>query len=137
MLLNNLFLRNVMYIPKRYGETRIDSCPFCGRQALIKNPQGIAVCSDHKDKTLDNMKCMCGEYLLMQEGKYGTFFNCFKCGNINLKKALEINSQLISKAMDSEKKVEIKRPSGKTEFVRKDIAAREQTVRSDDPRYFG
>ena len=46
-------------------------------------------------------------------------------------------SQLITKAMDSEKKVEVKRISGKTDFVRKDVAAREQTVRSDDPRYFG
>jgi hypothetical protein len=126
-----------MYIPKRYGETRVDSCPFCGRQALIKNPQGIAVCTEHKKKILDNMKCMCGQFLLMQEGKFGVFFNCFKCGNINLKKALDINSQLITKAMNSEPKIEVKQPSGKTTFVRKDVAAREQTVRSDDPRYFG
>jgi hypothetical protein len=127
-----------MYIPKRYGETRVDSCPFCGRAALIKNPQGIAVCKDHKDKTLDNMKCACGEYLLMQQGKFGAFFNCFKCGNINLKKTLEINSHLISKSTESEK-VEVKRVVNnieKKEFVKKFIVARDQIVRSDDPRYF-
>jgi len=130
-----------MYIPKRYGESHIDKCPFCGRQALIKNAQGIPTCQEHKSKTLDNLKCMCGEYLLIQEGKYGVFFNCFKCGNVNMKKALEINSHIIAKAMDSEKKVEVQRPIGtgnttKKEFVRKDIAKREQVIRSDDPRYF-
>lgn len=128
-----------MYIPKRYGETRVDLCPFCGRAALIKNPQGLAVCTEHKNKTLPEMKCACGEYLLVQEGKFGLFFNCFKCGNINLKKALEINSQLIAKSMDTEKKVEVKKTAGssiKKEYVRKDIAARDQVVRSDDPRYF-
>ncbi len=131
-----------MYIPKRYGETRVDSCPFCGRSALIKNSQGLAVCRDHKDKTLDNMKCACGEYLLTQQGKFGVFFNCFKCGNINLKKALEINSQIIAKTMNAEPKVEVKKQSStsssstKKEFVRKDIAVRDQVVRSDDPRYF-
>jgi len=130
-----------MYVPKRYGETRVDSCPFCGRQALIKNPQGIAVCRDHKDKTLDNMKCMCGEYLIIQEGKFGVFFNCFKCGNINLKKVLEINSEVITKAMDNEKKKvsEPVKQSVKKEYPRdpkKPNQTREWTVRSDDPRYF-
>lgn len=125
-----------MYIPKRYGESRIETCPFCGRQAIIKNEQGVPVCTTHKSKKLQEMKCSCGAYLLMQEGKFGIFFNCMKCGNMNMKKVLELNSHLITKAMEGEKKVEVKKPSGKIEYVRKDIAAREQTVRSDDPRYF-
>jgi DNA-directed RNA polymerase subunit M/transcription elongation factor TFIIS len=135
-----------MYIPKRYGETRIDSCPFCSKQALIKNPQGIAVCNAHRDKTLDNMKCACGEYLLIQEGKFGAFFNCLKCGNINLKKALEINSQLITKAIESEKIKSVQSQSSesvkqpvKKEYPRdpkKPTQTKEWIVRSDDPRYF-
>jgi len=124
-----------MYIPKRYGESRIEQCPFCGRQSLIKNSQGIPVCRDHKDKELPEMKCACGEYLLMQQGKFGAFFNCLRCGNINMKKALEINSDRINKITASEK-IEVKKPSGKTELVRKTVVARDQVVRSDDPRYF-
>jgi hypothetical protein len=139
-----------MYIPKRYGETKVDSCPFCGKQALIKNPQGIAVCKDHKNKELPELKCMCGEYLMMQEGKFGVFFSCFKCGNINLKKALELNSHAIEKSMESER-VDAKKKmnsdydkkfensNSEKKDVRKDIKAnfpREQTIRSDDPRYF-
>jgi hypothetical protein len=117
---------------------------------LIKNPQGIAVCKDHKDKDLPEMKCMCGEYLMMQEGKFGVFFSCIKCGNINLKKALEINSRAMEKAMESER-IDAKKKmnsdydnkysssNSEKKDVRKDIksnSSREQTVRSDDPRYF-
>jgi hypothetical protein len=128
-----------MYIPKRYGESRIDSCPFCGRQALIKNSQGIAVCTNHKDKKLDNMKCMCGENLLMQEGKFGVFFNCFKCGNINLRRALEINSDRISRNINIQKETKPNNNNNNTIKTNNNKDKREttiQTVRSDDPRYF-
>ena len=124
-----------MHIPKRYGESRIDSCPFCGRQSLIKNSQGIPVCSDHKNMDLPEMKCACGEYLLMQQGKFGAFFNCLRCGNVNMKKALEINSDRINKVTESGN-TPVKKPSGKVEYVKKNVVARDQVVRSDDPRYF-
>jgi len=80
-----------MYIPKRYGESRIDKCPFCGRTALIKNSQGVPVCQSHKNHKLNDLRCMCGELLELKTGKWGPYFRCINCGNINLKKALEIN----------------------------------------------
>jgi len=117
-----------MHIPKRYGESRIETCPFCGRQAINKNPQGVPVCNDHKDKNLPEFKCVCGSYLLMQEGKFGIYFNCMKCGNMNFKKALEINPNILHAEKTKEK---IERPE-----IAKRQAARTETIRSDDSRYF-
>jgi predicted RNA-binding Zn-ribbon protein involved in translation (DUF1610 family) len=117
-----------MYMRKRYGESRIETCPFCGRQAIIKNVQGIPVCTDHRDKLLPEMKCTCGEHLLIQNGKFGVFFNCFKCGNINFRKILEINPDIM-KAEKIKEKVE--RPE-----IAKKQESRIQTVRSDDSRFF-
>ena len=107
-----------MRIPKRYGESRIDKCPFCGMQATTVNSQKVPVCSRHKNFELENLKCLCGDYLDIKHGKYGVFFSCMNCGNINLKKALEIN--------DVQDKKEVKEVK----------SSREETVRSDDIRYF-
>lgn len=117
-----------MHIPKRYGESMIENCPFCGRQAIIKNPQGIAVCKDHKDKMLPEMKCVCGSYLMMQREKFGVFFNCLKCGNMSMKKVLELNPNI----MNAEK---IKEKIARPEIIKKQ-ESRTETIRSDDPRYF-
>ncbi|MGV8141465.1 MAG: hypothetical protein ACP5NW_03425 [Candidatus Woesearchaeota archaeon] len=117
-----------MRIPKRYGESRIENCPFCGRQAIINNPQGVPVCVDHKDKSLPEMKCTCGEYLLIQKGKFGVFFNCMRCGNINLNRVLEMNPNIMKAEKVKEK---VQRPE-----IAKRQETRHQTVRSDDPRYF-
>ncbi|HIH37749.1 hypothetical protein J4460_07525 [Candidatus Woesearchaeota archaeon] len=81
----------MVYIPKRYGQSRIDYCPFCEKQALVKNAQGVPVCSAHKNATIGEMKCICGGNLEIKEGKFGAFFLCDKCGPINMKKVLEIN----------------------------------------------
>ncbi|MFH0978828.1 MAG: hypothetical protein V1837_06015 [Candidatus Woesearchaeota archaeon] len=102
-----------MYIPKRYGQSKIDKCPFCGKQAIALNKQKVPVCEAHKWNNLDEMKCSCGSYLEMKHGKFGVFFVCFKCGNKNLKQVLEINE-----------------PKDKSS------SQNEITVRSDDPRYF-
>jgi len=83
-----------MYIPKRYGESRIDNCPFCGKIGVTKNNQGIPVCNAHKEETLKDIKCLCGEWLDIQEGKFGAYFRCMNCGNISFKKAMESNPQL-------------------------------------------
>ena len=122
-----------MYIPKRYGESKIETCPFCGRQSIIKNSQGVPVCRDHKDEKLPEMKCVCGSYLMMQEGKFGVYFNCMKCGNLSLKKVLDINPNIMHAEKTKEK---IVRPEiGKIQNSSRP-ESREQTVRSDDPRYF-
>ncbi len=103
-----------MRIPKKYGQSRIDKCPFCGQQSVTVNSQKVPVCAKHKNSELKNLRCICGEYLDIKHGKYGAFFTCFNCGNMNLKKVLEIN-----RIEDDLKE----QPS-------------EQTVTSDDPRYF-
>jgi len=103
-----------MRIPKRYGESKIEKCPFCGIQSTTSNSQGVPVCRDHKDQLLPDMKCVCGEYLDMKKGKFGVFFTCFHCGAINLRKALDMNN------------IEIPKIAKK----------KETTVRSDDPLYF-
>jgi ribosomal protein L37AE/L43A len=117
-----------MFIPKRYGESHIDNCPFCGRQAFVKNSQGIPVCKDHKDSELFGLKCVCGETLDMMKGKFGVFFNCLRCGNMNMKKTLEINSNVMHAQKQKEK---IEKPE-----IAKKQESRHQIVRSDDPRYF-
>ena len=85
---------NNMRIPKRYGEYRREECPFCGKQSITKNPQGVPVCLKHKERLLDGLKCVCGEWLDLRQGKWGPYFFCNKCGNINFKRALELNPQI-------------------------------------------
>lgn len=80
-----------MYIPKRYGESKTNKCPFCGRDAFLQNSQKIPVCKEHKDMLLKDMKCACGSWLDMRKGKYGVFYTCLSCGSVNMNKALEIN----------------------------------------------
>ena len=70
-----------------------ENCPFCGRQAIIINQQDVAVCISHKDAYL-NLKCVCGQSLDILKGRYGAYCNCLRCGNMSLKKALNINDTL-------------------------------------------
>ncbi|HZX45116.1 MAG TPA: hypothetical protein VFF28_05535 [Candidatus Nanoarchaeia archaeon] len=113
-----------MYIPKKYGESRVDKCPFCGRQSICTNKQGIPVCANHKDSKLGEMRCICGGHADMMTGKFGIFFNCLNCGTMNARKIFEINKvEDVNPKTSEQKKVERKAP-------------REITVRSDDPRYF-
>ena len=116
-----------MFIPKKYGQSKIDKCPFCQKQATIKNKQGLPVCTDHKQELLDGLKCLCGSNLEMLSGKFGIFFSCFKCGNISLRKALEINDV----------KPRVKQENIYSGQSSKETSGRKEiTIRSDDPRYF-
>jgi len=80
-----------MYIPKRYGESRVDNCPFCGKIAVNKNRSGVPTCFEHRNSGLPDFKCACGKWLELCEGKWGPYFRCINCGNINFRKALEMN----------------------------------------------
>ncbi len=82
-----------MFIKKKYGEYRIDECPFCDKIAVVKNKQGIPVCKIHKDFELKDLKCICGECLDVKSGKWGSYFYCMNCGNVNFKKGLDMNPQ--------------------------------------------
>ena len=113
-----------MYIPRKYGQSRIDRCPFCQKQATTMNKQSVPVCSSHKQEALGDLKCACGSTLDMMHGKFGIFFSCMKCGSINLKKVLDMNA------------IKPKSNSGKTDSINKKNEGKTITVRSDDPRYF-
>ena len=133
-----------MYIPKRYGESKISKCPFCGKDAFSLNSQKIPTCKDHKETTLDNVKCLCGRLLDMREGKFGIFFTCLHCGAMSIKKVLEI----VTMTKENSKPLEVPPKSvfvvndtnemsasismKKTDFVKK----KEVTIRSDDPDFF-
>ena len=60
----------------------------------------------------------------MLQGKFGVFFKCMKCGNINLRKVMEFNT--INP-----------KPKAEKNYIQKTSSAKKTvTVRSDDPRYF-
>ena len=127
-----------MYIPKRYGQSKIDTCPFCEKQAITQNSQKVPVCLSHAKTDLPPMKCMCGETLDVLHGKYGVFFSCMKHGNINLRKALEINP--ISHKYTSALSMSSSTPSRKTntdieknsERKKEDKQERKETVVTRD-----
>jgi hypothetical protein len=104
-----------MYIPKKYGQSKVENCPFCGKIGTTKNKQGLAVCTSHKDETLQDVKCVCGEWLEPREGKWGAYFHCLNCGNINLKKALEGSLQLSSAIKQNKKEITVR--SDKLDFL--------------------
>ena len=80
-----------MHIPKRYGQSKVDLCPFCEKAATAKNSQDVPVCQAHKKMLLPDLKCSCNSYLELRKGKFGVYFNCMNCGNMNMKKALSLN----------------------------------------------
>jgi hypothetical protein len=71
--------------------TIMENCPFCGRLATVKNEQNVPVCTTHRGAFLE-LKCLCGKPLDVMNGKYGVYGNCLKCGNMSLKKALDVNN---------------------------------------------
>lgn len=82
---------------KIYGKSRIDTCPFCSKQATVQNKVGLLVCKDHREKVLPDIRCVCGDYLDIQQGKYGPFFSCFHCGTFSFAKGMEIMRMEIEK----------------------------------------
>lgn len=74
-----------------YGQSQKLICPFCGNLATAKNEQGLPVCRHHAKNEL-NLKCVCGDWLDVREGKYGTFFLCINCGPVSYSKGLESNN---------------------------------------------
>lgn len=116
-----------MHIPKRYGQSKINRCPFCEKQSTTENIQGIPTCSVHKKEELLDFKCVCGEWLDIKKGKYGAFFLCMNCGPISLSKALEINP---IKPRQEPKQTEKNESSSKKKPADKE--KREITIRSDE-----
>ncbi len=119
-----------MRIPKHYGESRNSTCPFCTRIATQKNEQGVEVCYQHTKERLEEIKCICGSWLEQLSGKFGPYFNCLKCGNINFKKGLEMKQARGNEP--KEVKILIEDPVPK----RRDGERIETTITTDDVEYF-
>ncbi|MFH1682475.1 MAG: hypothetical protein ABIA37_01640 [Candidatus Woesearchaeota archaeon] len=121
-------------IRKKYGEYQSKTCPFCERRATHKSEQGLDVCHLHLKQNLEEIKCLCGEWLEIMQGKFGPFFRCRNCGCMNLKKVKEIQ-QITGQKKESYIKVE-SRPelSIKKETIKKE--RKEITITTNDVEYF-
>lgn len=76
---------------------------------------------------------------MIQEGKFGAFFNCIKCGNMNLKKVLDMNSERINSkdiTVKNNRNTTIRPSTTKITRKKEKSKQRNETIRSDDPRYF-
>ncbi|MFH1072981.1 MAG: hypothetical protein V1743_06140, partial [Nanoarchaeota archaeon] len=105
--------------------------------ALTENLQGIPVCLDHKNRKTGELKCVCGDYVDIKKGKYGTFFLCMRCGPMNLRKIKECNN--VAANVWREKQSEDKHDEGISDGDNNNqhtSKPKEVTVRSDDPIYF-
>jgi|APSaa5957512622_1039677.scaffolds.fasta_scaffold163985_2 hypothetical protein len=96
-------------VPKRYGQSKTNTCPFCTRLATAKNKDGQDVCSQHKKEVMPEIRCSCGSWLELLSGKFGPYFNCLNCGNVNYQKGMEMKSLPVNKdrVKAQEKKVTV------------------------------
>ena len=126
-----------MYIPKRYGQSKINACPFCGKRAITENSQGVPVCIKHKGDSLD-LKCICGDWLDVLSGKWGPYCRCMCCGNISWAKAMEVNPNISQKNVVKEVKEDRPRPfAPKRQFpgrekIKSDGKKKEIVIRSEE-----
>ncbi len=133
---------------KTYGQYKEVPCPFCGKRATHKNAQDVEVCPQHTQSILEEIRCLCGSWLEQRSGKFGPYFNCIKCGNINFAKGMEfkdlqpkkeISAPIISPSPSS---LSSSLPPSPNQSIPKYVPSRppnakkEITIRSDDPRYF-
>jgi|WetSurMetagenome_2_1015567.scaffolds.fasta_scaffold1104333_1 hypothetical protein len=119
-----------MRIPKSYGNYRTDKCPFCGRQASITSDEDVPVCVSHKHATLPELKCVCGKPVMMMKGKFGIFFNCLHCGNMNAKRIFEMNVITDTK---KEKNIDDENDDDNQGYkIKRYSAGEESTMRSDE-----
>ncbi len=117
---------------KTYGSYKVSHCPFCDKIATSKNEQGLDVCRLHTRQKIDEIKCVCGSWLETRSGKFGPYFNCVKCGNINYHKGLamkELTTPTFQKEIEELEK--------ETKKIKKDISIRKETIISSrDVEYF-
>tara|TARA_Y100000310_G_scaffold259945_1_gene268790 strand:+ start:297 stop:668 length:372 start_codon:yes stop_codon:yes gene_type:complete len=119
-----------MRIPKKYGQSKVNHCPFCGKLSITQSKQGIPVCTNHKEATLNDCKCMCGDYLDLRQGKFGPYFTCMNCGNLNFNKGLELNPNATDQQAPQPETTETK-PKKKKQTQYK-FTPTETVVRSDE-----
>ena len=122
---------------KVYGSYREENCIFCGERAICMNEQNLPTCVKHKHETvnMDKIKCSCGEFLDIKEGKFGSFFLCMNCGPMSIAKIKEINDiRPEEAALKTESNSVYKNPNSTT--FNKSNTSSNTVIRSDDPDYF-
>jgi hypothetical protein len=126
-----------MRFQKKYGESKIEECPFCGKQSTTVNKQDIPVCMKHKDTLMQEIKCMCGEYLEPRRGKYGLYFLCQRCGIVNRRKAFETNTVKEFHETENEASVRVfKEEKQEQKINREPTIRREITIDTNDVEWF-
>ncbi len=116
------------YIPKKYGFSKTEKCPFCQLQATRKNEQGIFTCMKHAKEQLADIRCLCGSWLELCSGDYGPYFRCMKCGNRSFKKVMENAQAIIAK-----KETGTRLPMEKKEMIKQ---RREIIITTKDVEWF-
>ncbi len=131
-------------VKKAYGSYKVNVCPFCSRTATQKNAQGLDVCHLHTKNVFEEVKCTCGSWLEVRSGKFGAYFNCLNCGNMNLDRVTEIkslgmkNKEKVQPATDDNinssqnEKIDRNVETGKDELTKK----KEITIDTNDMEYF-
>ena len=115
---------------KTYGEYKVSHCPFCDKIATSKNEQGLNVCRLHTKQNIEEIKCTCGSWLETRSGKFGPYFNCVKCGNINYNKGMAM------KEMTTPIKVEVEESRVKKEPAKEVKERKEIIISTRDVEYF-
>lgn len=115
---------------KSYGNYKTSNCPFCGKIATQRNEQGMDVCRLHVKTKMQEIKCTCGSWLETRSGKFGPYFNCVNCGNINYKKGLKMKT-MTTPTFQEEIKEPVRKEKKESFRERKEI-----TITSDDVEYF-
>jgi hypothetical protein len=130
-------------LPKRYGQSQTTPCFFCGRAALAYSAQRLPVCEAHRQERADDLVCACGERLQVKDGKYGVFLLCANCGPVSLKKyqdsqpnGADVKRQGKPLPQESESRPESRPREGRSREDESPREDREQTINSDDPRFF-
>jgi len=128
---------------KVYGESKVSTCTFCGAAATAITDSGLVVCRHHKDQKLEEIKCTCGSWLEQRAGKFGPYFNCLNCGNVNFNKAMEMKAVMpkSSSVATTPRQVSSYKTTSKKEETfeereRRLAPKKEITITSDDVQYF-
>jgi hypothetical protein len=120
---------------KVYGQSKVSRCPFCDKLATRKSEQGLDVCPQHVKGVLEEIKCVCGSWLEVRDGKFGPYFNCMNCGNMNYAKGMEMKALMVK---DKPKEVTVDKPKSNylsyNSYEKKE--RKEITISSNDVEYF-
>ena len=77
---------------KVYGQSKVETCMFCDKNATLVNSQGVPACLKHKEKILEDKRCICGEWMSVKSSKWGAFYLCPSCGPKSFSKADSMDS---------------------------------------------